>query len=73
MTNKPLVVVGVLVIVALIVSLDVLLLRDHAWARLLVNVGIVCVCGGLYLRFARPSLTPATAVKPFPPRGFGDW
>ena len=55
MTNKPLVVVGVLVIVALIVSLDVLLLRDHAWARLLVNVGIVCVCGGLYLRFARPS------------------
>lgn len=41
--------------VLLIVALDILLLRDHAWARLLVNVGIVLVFGGFYLRFMRPS------------------
>ena len=54
-TNKPLIALGVLAMVALIVGLDVLLLRDHGWARLFVNVGIVRVCGGLYLRFAQSS------------------
>jgi uncharacterized membrane protein YgdD (TMEM256/DUF423 family) len=37
--------------VALIVALDVLFLRNHFWTRLIVNVGIVLVAGALYWRF----------------------
>lgn len=46
-------VVYVVVMVALIVGLDVLVLRHQFWARLLVNVGIVLVFVGFYLRFLR--------------------
>ncbi|WP_256792877.1 hypothetical protein [Terrabacter sp. Ter38] len=42
-----------LVMVAVVVAVDVLFFRDHAWARLMVNVGIVLVFGALYLRFFR--------------------
>jgi hypothetical protein len=37
--------------VALIVALDVLFLRDHFWLRLIVNVGIVVVFAAGYLRY----------------------
>ena len=47
------VVFGVLVMVALIVAVDVLLLRDHFWLRLIVNVGIVAVFAGVYLKFQK--------------------
>jgi predicted cobalt transporter CbtA len=43
----------VIVMVALIVGLDVLVFRHQFWARLLVNVGIVLVFGGFYLRYLR--------------------
>lgn len=42
-----------LVMVAVVVGVDVLFFRPHAWARLAVNVGIVLVFGGFYLRFFR--------------------
>jgi len=42
-----------LVMVAVVVAVDVLFFRDHVWARLMVNVGIVLVFGALYLRFLR--------------------
>lgn len=45
------IVLGVLVMVALIVALDVLFLRDHFWLRLIVNVGIVVVFAAGYLRY----------------------
>jgi hypothetical protein len=43
----------VLVMVALIVTVDILFLRDHGWVRLAVNVGIVVVFAVLYLVFLR--------------------
>jgi hypothetical protein len=39
------------VMVALIVGADLLLLRNHFWARLVVNIGIVVVFAVVYLRF----------------------
>ena len=42
-----------LVMVAVVVVFDVLFFRDHVWARLMVNVGIVLVFGAFYLRFLR--------------------
>lgn len=42
---------GVIAMVALIVALDVLFLREHFWLRLAVNVGIVAVFAALYFTF----------------------
>jgi hypothetical protein len=39
----------VLAMVALIVVVDVLFLRDHFWLRLTVNVGIVAVFAAVYV------------------------
>ena len=41
--------------VALIVGVDLLFLRDRFWERLIVNIGIVLVFGGFYLKFLAPS------------------
>lgn len=41
------------VMVATIVTLDVLYLREHFWLRLGVNVGIVLIALGIYYRFLR--------------------
>jgi uncharacterized membrane protein YozB (DUF420 family) len=51
--NKALVVLYVLVMVALIVSVDVLFLRHQFWPRLAVNVGIVAVFGVVYFLFLK--------------------
>lgn len=40
---------AVVVMAAVIVAVDVLFLRDHFWVRLVVNVGIVVICGAIYL------------------------
>lgn len=45
------VVLFVLALVAVVVGVDVLFFRNHAWERLLVNVGIVLVFGAFYFRF----------------------
>jgi uncharacterized membrane protein YgdD (TMEM256/DUF423 family) len=45
--------VFVLALVAVVVGVDVLFLRHHFWARLIVNVGIVLVFGVLYVRVLR--------------------
>jgi hypothetical protein len=39
----------VLAMIALIVVVDVLFLRDHFWLRLTVNVGIVAVFAAVYV------------------------
>jgi hypothetical protein len=49
--SKSVVALAVLVMVVLIVGLDVVLFRNHFWARLLLNVGIVLVFAAFYLRF----------------------
>jgi len=53
MPRNALLVLCLLVMVALIVGVDVLFLRDNFWARLIVNIGIVLAFGVIYLRFLK--------------------
>jgi len=39
--------------IAVIVGLDLLFFRDHFWARLMVNIGVVLVFAAFYLRFLK--------------------
>ena len=41
----------VVALVGVIIGVDVLFFRQHVWARLLANVGIVLVFAAFYLRF----------------------
>ncbi|MDG3014422.1 hypothetical protein [Speluncibacter jeojiensis] len=41
----------VLAMVIIVVAVDILFFRDHFWARLMANVGIVLIFGAFYLRF----------------------
>jgi len=41
----------VLAMIAIIVSVDILVFRNHFWERLMVNIGIVLVFAAFYLRF----------------------
>lgn len=45
----------VLAMVAVIVAVDVLFFRNHFWARLMVNIGIVLVFTAFYMRFLKGS------------------
>ena len=53
MGSKAAVVLYVLAMVALVVGVDILFFRDHFWARLAVNVGIVLVFVAFYFRFLK--------------------
>ena len=46
-------VLWVLVMAVTIASIDVLFFKHRFWERLMVNVGLVLVFGGFYLRFVR--------------------
>lgn len=50
MVRTAAVVTVVVAMAALIVLVDVLFFRHHLWPRLMVNVGIVLVFAGVYLR-----------------------
>jgi hypothetical protein len=43
----------VLLMAVTIAAVDVLFFKHRFWERLMVNVGLVLVFGGLYLRFIR--------------------
>jgi hypothetical protein len=58
MGGKTAIVLYVFVMVAVIVGVDVLFFRHHAWERLMVNVGVVLVFGAFYLRFLKRPLAP---------------
>ena len=51
MGSMRVVVPYILGLVLVIVGLDVSLFRHHFWPRLLVNVGVVAIFAGFYLRF----------------------
>jgi hypothetical protein len=51
--GRAVLVLYVLAMVAVVVVVDVLLLRHQFWPRLLVNVGIVVVFGAVYVRFLK--------------------
>lgn len=43
----------IVLLIAVIVSVDVLFFRHHIWERLIVNIGIVLVFATVYLRFLK--------------------
>jgi uncharacterized membrane protein len=47
------VVLYILVLIAVIVSVDLLFFKNRFWERLMVNIGIVLVFGAFYLRFLK--------------------
>jgi hypothetical protein len=55
MGRQTAVVLYVLALVAVVVGVDVLFFRNHFWARLIVNVGVVLVFAAFYLRFLKRS------------------
>lgn len=46
-------IVLIVVMVALIISIDFLFFRNHFWGRLLVNIGIVLLFAAFYFRFLK--------------------
>ena len=55
MGRQAAVVLYVLVMVAVVVGVDILFFRNHAWQRLMANVGVVLMFTAFYLRFLRRS------------------
>lgn len=53
MGRQAAVVLYVMAMVAVIVGVDFQFLRSRFWERLIVNIGIVLVFAGFYLRFLR--------------------
>lgn len=51
MHGRVVTVAYVLLLVVTVVGTDILFFRNHFWARLLVNVGIVLVFMAFFLRF----------------------
>ena len=47
------VVLYVLVLIAVVVSVDLLFFKNRLWERLMVNIGIVLVFAAFYLRFLK--------------------
>ena len=43
----------ILLLIAVIVTVDILFFRNHFWQRLLANAGLVLVFAVFYLRFLR--------------------
>lgn len=55
MTRNMPVVLYVVVLIAVVVSVDLLFFRHHVWERLIANIGIVLVFAAFYLRFLKKS------------------
>ncbi len=53
MPRNTSVVIFVFVLIAVIVSVDVLFFKNRFWERLIVNIGIVLVFAAFYLRFLK--------------------
>jgi protein-S-isoprenylcysteine O-methyltransferase Ste14 len=53
MTTNMSVVLYIVVLVAVVVSVDLLFFKNHVWERLIVNIGIVLVFAAFYLRFLK--------------------
>ena len=53
MTRNIYVVLFILIMIAVIVSVDILFFRNQFWERLIANIGIVLVFIAFYLRFLK--------------------
>ena len=52
-TNKLVVGVVIVAMIAVVVSVDLLFFKNRFWERLIVNIGIVLVFAAFYLRFLK--------------------
>jgi hypothetical protein len=53
MTRNMSIVLYVVVLTAVVVSVDILFFKDRFWERLMVNIGMVLVFAAFYLRFLK--------------------
>ncbi len=53
MTRNMSAVLYVVVLIAVVVSVDLLFFKNRFWERLMVNIGIVLVFAAFYLRFLK--------------------
>jgi hypothetical protein len=53
MTRNMIIVLSIVVMIAVIVSVDLLFFRNLFWERLIANIGIVLVFAAFYLRFLK--------------------
>jgi len=53
MTKNMFVALYVVVLIAIVVSVDLLFFKNRFWERLIVNIGIVLVFAAFYLRFLK--------------------
>jgi hypothetical protein len=53
MTRNVSIVLYIVVMIAVIVSVDILFFKNRFWARLIVNISIVLVFAAFYLRFLK--------------------
>jgi len=53
MPRNTYVVFYILVLIAVVVSVDLLFFKNRFWERLIVNIGIVLVFAAFYLRFLK--------------------
>ena len=53
MTKSMFVLLYIVVLIAVVVSVDLLFFRNRFWERLLSNIGIVLVFAAFYFRFLR--------------------
>jgi len=53
MTKNIYVALFVLIMIAVVVSMDLLFFRNRFWERLIANIGIVLVFAAFYLRFLK--------------------
>ena len=64
------VVLYILVLIAVVVSVDLLFFKNRFWERLIVNIGIVLVFAAFYLRFLKKPwakcLTPTSGPTAYP-------
>jgi hypothetical protein len=47
------IVLYIVLLIAVVVSVDLLFFRHHFWERLIANIGIVLVFAAFYLRFLK--------------------
>ena len=53
MTRNMTVVLYIVVMIAVVVSVDLLFFKNRFWERLTVNIGIILVFAAFYLRFLK--------------------
>ena len=66
MTRNMSDVLYIVVLIAVVVSVDLLFFKNRFWERLMVNVGIVLVFAAFYLRFLKNPLAKRHSVNWLP-------